>query len=1522
MIAPRLQLTTGFATGTVREDLALMSAETTEQVDNNESANFRIALPTRNAITLRNTLRFRGSDGIIREYRVRRFVRDPLSRWAQIEAAPPLIDLATSGLIRSIQGGVEYTAFGGTLSVSQWIAAYVLTNLSEDGLSWIDTTLGTIASTQLVTLQFEQWTRAELLRALADVTGLEIVFAQPSPGALYRINLVAERGSSANPIRVSRSGALLSLSIDSDDEGLATIVQPLGATPEGGTEPANIGQHVFTVSSIASGWVVLTDASTTSLPILFDDMVNGYYLQFNVGTTFYRRAISDSRASDGAVYLADTSNLLVGASVSIVLDTNGTPLTRLSHPAAIAQFGKIAVPISVDGMRGEANRLPNSNFVAGSSQWSALAGGWLEQYPLSEVGNLTGLANGSKTPGAPATLAVDGFTPNSIIRRGTRIEVASVLLATTSTTKVIPSSGNVTLPLSGTLAANVAAGQNFDVWGLGLSANGAQTAGASSLAISAPGLANRPVTAGDKLRFTWGGYYVAPRQQSASALTFTNSTGSPVAWDVAISLAQPFYGTASGQQPYSAAFANGAPLKMVWNNTQAGGDGYHEVDAVFNGAHATDAFTANITITVPAYTTYSVDPYQYAQINATNELIETRSITNSTADWPDSKTVSFTWSSALTYPGVATRIEWLDSSDTFLAELAATGTYTSTSWSLIGSQLSVIVSGSTFFSQPEVLYCGAASSINSTGAGTIALQTANVTTINDNAAVKVVRCPGWLDQGNGSGVLCRSSGGWQTGEGVVFVPPSALRTVWAHFAGQLWSSVVPTIGMTVTVTLNLVDAGTGYTVATVSSDPLVVSNAAPIGFTLKVQAQLAATARLKLTVTINATGGSFPLGTSGHAMASYAMLTEGSDPNVPFTPQSHCNIGWQTGLRYLQVYAKEVRSIACSVADLADIVGAQIMPQRIVCGIRLNLIDIGDSLRAMSWTRDHMNPTRSTMILETLRRTAAKLLGTGTAATGSGSVSTVSSGSGTTPAPSSNGVTLLDDSGQSIAGVKNILVSGLGVALAANGAESARISIPSTVDPTGVDAVVSGGAWVTRDLVTQPSYQVTVEGGTGVIGGKLVSWAQSTVTTAAANGIVYVDSGGIVRTRTVTAPETLTTNKELLLYRTYVDIATYGPRIYAIAESRTFYRVVPRAPLDLANRVRESVISSGTWAGAVATNAVGDINWYFANLGLYPFVEELPTIVQDHLDVQIAKFYGGSGTANSAPTWNSLHGTTWNNYFRWPYDVADPRGTPVLKRADSHDAYAGSFLRLAVRYARIASGGLAWWDANVAAMQDCAYYNIIFPIRLVNSGAGYMCDTFQDVDVYPFNQTLDNIEAYRGVKDALDLMTSQGGSQATWASTYSGTPANLLSGIQSQFSTSANSNGEANWLSVAYDKVGATRLVNPLERFYPDITIGVPVTVYDVPLHSTSSINRDRTDAVFRWLNAKAPTWFMSRRYDLYPWGIVAASAAKVGFRDLAERWLSFVQGHHANDSPGYFLIHDIGWARYVERVLNGESLT
>lgn len=471
--------------------------------------------------------------------------------------------------------------------------------------------------------------------------------------------------------------------------------------------------------------------------------------------------------------------------------------------------------------------------------------------------------------------------------------------------------------------------------------------------------------------------------------------------------------------------------------------------------------------------------------------------------------------------------------------------------------------------------------------------------------------------------------------------------------------------------------------------------------------------------------------------------------------------------------------------------------------------------------------------------------------------------------------------------------------------------IPYYGNPEGKTGVFAGG-----DIVgVTTGLNITIGAGTGILNGKYLSWAQQTVTTPNANSMVFINGSGVLAARSIAGGETLPIPAEIPVYRTFVTAGA----ISAIIPAHTYVRQGPRGYLDPYAFVRACVVPSGPYAGAVAQTPGANINWYFSNMGLYPFCEELPSIVQAHLDVQNTAIWS-SATGTGSTNWTTLHGTTWNNYFNWPFDVNTPTGTPALVRADSHGAYAGAYARLAVRFARKAPNGLAWWDANVGSVQNALFQNVYLRQRLA---AGYATETFQDPTVYPFCQTMDNTEIYRGYTEAVALMTERGGAQAAWAALYGGAATNVRSALQGFWSNTANINGETGWLSVRWNNSANAIDTNNHAYFYPDIQVYAHLFAMDVPLHTDYNTNRDRLERSFNWMLSKTPwAWTNGRSYDVFPWGFGAAAAAKAGRYDLALDWIKSFELNFLYNAIGYVQIQEVGWYKYTQRVLGGETLS
>lgn len=975
----RLQITTGFATGVAVETLKVLGATTTEQLDGNDSATFRIRQSRSGRLFPRAPLRFFGSDGLVREYRVRRLFGDPRGNWVDIECSPPLFDLGTAGLVRTIVNGTMITADGGSEPLAAWVAL-LLENLSQDGLDWVDSTPGAIESSQIITKQYAQITRLELGRQLSAETGLELAFLPTGTGGKYQIHMLRERASTSPIIRLGSGTALMTIGVDSSDEGLATAVQPIGDVPTGSTEPASIAQNLWRVSSVLSGgWVTLIDPAGGDPPIAFDDMLAGNYVQFAVGGTIYARAIADSRAVDSAIQLADTTGLAAGTFVTLVDDAVGTPLYELINPLSSSYYGRVLKPLPIPGMRGEANRVANPNFSLGATPWTAPGSGWLETYGRDENVDLTAAANGASSIGA-TSIPVDGLAAGTVIRRGERLKIGATVLGTTNADRVVPSTLAVTVPLAGTLAASLLDGQAVDEYvgstptGRAFTANGAQSAGASSIDLLSP-IGTRKLLNGDKLAFQAGGDYTAVSDGGTYSYTYPSDSVHSFVFTLASPLAA---ASGAAQTPTQPTMAISAAIRLYSESS-------NEINAALGAAY--NPGDGTITVNIVGVTGQTITFSGETLFFATVQSFVNRTLTNADTEFDNAKQAGASWAGSVSASDLW-RILWYSSTDVFVGVLAKTGTISGTSHTVQNDGGVVrIPSGTSFRTQGQSLYTTATATANGSGQVTLST-TAAISAISDNAEVVVIRNTyGWYDVGGGNTYLLRSTTGWISSESLIFVTPGTSKTIWAIFWGTLWSSLPPGPSNG-SATMNVVNAEDGAVLATlpITFDDLEVApdgqRCLPITGALKLQLELTFTTLLRIEVTI--TSSTMNLAQEGHAMGVWAMIAETTDPEIPFTGSSHCNVGWQKGMRYLTLYNRDLRNIDVTAAQLADIPGASLLAHRFEVGVRCFVPEANEAVRVVNWTRDHFFPQKSRISLESLRKSIARLLGAGSASSFTG----------------------------------------------------------------------------------------------------------------------------------------------------------------------------------------------------------------------------------------------------------------------------------------------------------------------------------------------------------------------------------------------------------------------------------------------------------------------------------------------------------------------------------------------------------
>lgn len=245
--------------------------------------------------------------------------------------AGPLRQLLTvRGLVRS---GATFAFAPGRQSVAALLSAYVLTNLADDGLSWLS--LGTVDYPDTVEIgTIDRTTRAGVLDAIETQTGHTArLRALTSGGVLtgFAVDMVADLAAGTETVPLTTGVSLSVVQRTRDALRAATVAIPFGAN---GQPMERTVWRVSAITGTSPAWVALRDPLTGNpWPIREDDQLNGLYLEQRDGT---QTVIADSRASDSAVQIASVGSLAVNDVVTIVADTGGTAVSAVPSPSGLA----------------------------------------------------------------------------------------------------------------------------------------------------------------------------------------------------------------------------------------------------------------------------------------------------------------------------------------------------------------------------------------------------------------------------------------------------------------------------------------------------------------------------------------------------------------------------------------------------------------------------------------------------------------------------------------------------------------------------------------------------------------------------------------------------------------------------------------------------------------------------------------------------------------------------------------------------------------------------------------------------------------------------------------------------------------------------------------------------------------------------------------------------------------------------------------------------------------------------------
>ncbi len=319
-------------------------------------------------------------------------------------------------------------------------------------------------------------------------------------------------------------------------------------------------------------------------------------------------------------------------------------------------------------------------------------------------------------------------------------------------------------------------------------------------------------------------------------------------------------------------------------------------------------------------------------------------------------------------------------------------------------------------------------------------------------------------------------------------------------------------------------------------------------------------------------------------------------------------------------------------------------------------------------------------------------------------------------------------------------------------------------------------------------------------------------------------------------------------------------------------------------------VQNGPYAGGY-TVMLNDtrLNWYFCNLGLLPVASTKPNAVRNYLDLYLKYADRKTGTIDD-------------------FDIKTRRPTT----SDSDDAYAATFLSLAVRYYE-ASGDKKWWAANIDQIKQIAKQVLVAeqkPGGLVNTfvaNRSFANDpTKKKKDYQRVGQLMDNCEVFRGLSDLARALKDDPD-----AKTFRDCAADVAKGIDALFDTDKKAFRPNDAADVADGP------------FYPYRAAQAFPELYDVPLAD----QKKKYDAAWAYLNGRPTDNWSAGKYGKdkstggFPWMTLGYAAAKRGGKpevQLAQSQLRFFQTEAARKpvAAPFTSISELGFVLRLEQQL------
>lgn len=343
----------------------------------------------------------------------------------QVTAGPLRQLLTVRGLVRS---GATFSFDLPRLTPADLIAEYVLTNLTEDGLSWLS--LGTVDFTESIAIgSLQRSTRAAVLDAIEQRTGHTArLRGLYTSGVLtgFAIDVVADLATGLDTVPLTTGAQLSTVQRTRDALRAASVVVPFDS------QNLPMQQTAWTIQSTsgtAPAWIVLRDPiAGAPWPIREDGQFVGAFLVQGDGTA---TAITDSRASDSAVQVGAVGTLAAGAEVTLARASSGVPVLEVTSPSALAgPRGRLVATASTSEPHGARNLVRNPLMLDWSAidnpqRWSQLGSCVVAEYFRNTPVTWTAVTDGI-TPTGAAGVFYRSATPNSRLYQSEAVQIGAI----------------------------------------------------------------------------------------------------------------------------------------------------------------------------------------------------------------------------------------------------------------------------------------------------------------------------------------------------------------------------------------------------------------------------------------------------------------------------------------------------------------------------------------------------------------------------------------------------------------------------------------------------------------------------------------------------------------------------------------------------------------------------------------------------------------------------------------------------------------------------------------------------------------------------------------------------------------------------------------------------------------------------------------------------------------------------------------------------------------------------------------